>query len=222
MARVLHQEYIQDPVVGLIGIHRVEFQGSTGQTLTFPAFAGTSQPVRVVNQVTSSAPATAVLASAITCSGIGIATETLVIGGITYTFRAAVGVVAPFDVFIGVADAGVSLSANILKAINGEVAPGVVGPGTPPNAMVYATAQTTKIIDLTARFPGATGNIAVTETIRNGSVNTPLAGGAGIPITSYVTSASTGAVTFSGMVAGDVVDLVTYHGSASLNYTSAA
>jgi len=91
------------------------------------------------------------------------------IGGVVYTFAAAV--VDPYDVLIGVDDD--ATASNLAASINGDVL------GTPANPLVSASAAT-NVVTLTALIKGEAGNdIALAETGDFTLSGATLAGGSG-------------------------------------------
>lgn len=105
---------------------------------------------------------------ALTISAItGANTQTVSIGGITYTFNTALTNTAN-NVLIG-ADA-TAMGANLAAAINAGAGAGTTyGTGTVANPSVTASANT-GVVTVTARTPGASGNaIVIGETLTNGA-----------------------------------------------------
>lgn len=105
----------------------------------------------------------------LTLSGNAVADETVVVGGKTYTWKAAPTTVAN-EVEVG-ASASVSID-NLIAAINLDPAgSGVVyGSLTTINANVSAAAGAGDTMVVTARVPGVAGNsITSTETMTNGA-----------------------------------------------------
>lgn len=99
-----------------------------------------------------------------------VAAETVSVGGIDYTFVAAI--VDPYDVLIGATDD--DTAANLAASINGNVL------GTPANPLVSAEAAT-NVVTVTALIKGAAGNAitlaeAATDVTLSGAT---LAGGSG-------------------------------------------
>lgn len=88
--------------------------------------------------------------------------ETVTIGGVVYTFRAALA--AAYDVLIGAA--GTNTRDNLLNAINKGAGEGsTYGTGTVQHPQVVAASNGTLAIDLTARkTTAATGTVALAET----------------------------------------------------------
>jgi hypothetical protein len=119
-------------------------------------------------------------AKALTISAItGANTQTVTIGGVTYTFNTALTNTAN-NVLIG-ADA-TAMGANLAAAINAGAGAGTTyGTGTVANPSVTASASL-GVVTVTARTPGSSGNaIAIAETLTNGSWAggaTTLSGGA--------------------------------------------
>lgn len=104
----------------------------------------------------------------LTVTGQPIAAETVVLGAVTYTFRASVTTVAN-EVLIG-ADAAASL-ANLKAAINLEAGSGTkYGSLTVVHPTVEAFAITATTLKVRAKVGGTAGNaLASTETLTNGS-----------------------------------------------------
>lgn len=128
-------------------------------------------------KITAVTPATGTLTS----DGTNVAaTETVVVGGVTYTFRAAVGVTAN-EVLVG-ADAAASLQ-NLFDAINATAAKSgtTFGSATVANPIVIATKVTETTVVVKSRTPGAEGNfVPSTETSAHLAWGgTTLSGGAG-------------------------------------------
>lgn len=100
----------------------------------------------------------------LTSTGVNVtAADTVTIGGVVYTFRAAVGTTAN-EVLIG-ADASATLQ-NLYDAINATAAVSGTkfGSLTVENPFVVATAKTATTVVVKARVVGALGNfIATTE-----------------------------------------------------------
>lgn len=133
---------------------------------------------------------TAIAASlALTISAITSAnTQTVVIGGQTYTLNTALTDTAN-NVLIG-ADT-TAMAANLAAAINAGAGSGTTyGTGTVANASVTATSAL-GVLTVTAKTPGTAGNsVAVSETLTNASWAggaTALAGGANATTTGQMT-----------------------------------
>lgn len=148
--------------------------GSTGlgTAVTFVLIANTN----IVSSLTSSAIAASLL---LTFTGVGIATETVVVGATTYTYRASVSTTAN-EVKIGASAA--ESAANLISAINASAGGGTTyGSLTVANANSSAAAGAGTTVLVSAKTPGTAGNsIAVSETLTNGSWAggaTALAGG---------------------------------------------
>jgi len=116
----------------------------------------------------------------LTFSGNAVAAETVVVGGVTYTWRASVGSTAN-EVLVG-ADAAAS-AQNLYDAINAtaSVSGTKYGSATVKNPLVKATAVTATTVVVKAKTAGTIGNlIASTETMTNGAWGAALlAGGTG-------------------------------------------
>lgn len=127
-------------------------------------------------------------AQTLTLSGNAVANETVVVGGVTYTWKASVATTAN-EVKIG-ADAATS-AQNLYDAINATAsASGVTfGSLTTANPRVKASAVTATTVVVSALTPGEVGNlIASTETMTNGAWGAAtLAAGAG-NVNDYITS----------------------------------
>jgi hypothetical protein len=116
-------------------------------------------------------------AGVFTLAGIPVDTETVVIGGVTYTFVDTLAVA--FDVLIGVS-ASATLD-NLIAAINGSAGEGsTYGTGTTAHPTVTAAAGVGDTMDVTASTGGVAGNsIGTTTTAADGSWGSPtLTGGA--------------------------------------------
>lgn len=137
--------------------------GSTGASTekVFRLEANTN----IIAKLTSSAVA-ASLALTITLI-TGANTQTVVIGGQTYTFNTSLTNTAN-NVLIG-ADV-TAMAANLASAINAGAGAGTTyGTGTVANAYVTATSAL-GVLTVTAKTAGSSGNsIAVSETLTNGS-----------------------------------------------------
>lgn len=114
--------------------------------------------------VTGTAPTTT-----LTSTGVAVAAETMIIGGVTYTFRAAVTNTVPNEIKIGAA--ATNTLDNIKDAINGTSAVGVPGTdysqATVRNPLVTAGAKTATTLVFTATDTNVGGNSATTETLTN-------------------------------------------------------
>jgi hypothetical protein len=104
-------------------------------------------------------------------------TETVTIGGLTYTFQTTL-VDAANNVLIG-ATASDSID-NLIAAIMGTAGAGTTyGTGTPVNTSATAAAGAGDTMDVTAKAPGTAGNnVATTETLTNGSFGAATLAGA--------------------------------------------
>ncbi len=108
-------------------------------------------------------------AKALTISAItGADTQTVVIGGQTYTFNTSLTNTAN-NVLIG-ASAG-AMGDNLAAAINAGTGAGTLyGVGTVANASVTAVSNGSGVVTVTAITGGTTGNsIAISETLTNGA-----------------------------------------------------
>ena len=128
------------------------------------------------------APATyggaAKASGALTFSGLALADETVVIDGVTYTFKAALTPAAG-EVLIGADAAG--CASNLTDAINGNVANAdtTYGAGNGAHSSVVATLNGA-VVELQAENPGQAGEVATTETLTNGAFGAAtLTGGIG-------------------------------------------
>jgi len=230
MARVLHQEFYRDPVAGLIGIHRIQFDSAAPASeaaLTFPRFQNVSS-VAVVGGTAGGQPIGDTVTASLT--GLFNATicvdgETITVGGVIYTTRAgALATPATAYSFVGPAVAATKL-ANFINAVNG-VADGVtVGTGTRPNPSVYAVATgVAGTVGIYARRAGTAGNAIIVAENCAGAIfawtagATALAGGTGVVVGASVLTGTTNQIFFDGFSTGDVIDVVTGHGTSSLNY----
>lgn len=103
----------------------------------------------------------------LTLTGNAVAAETVVIGAVTYTWRASVGATAN-EVLVG-ASASASLD-NLKSAVNADGNTAVYGSATVANPGVGAGAKTATTLQLYAKAAGTGGNaLASTETMTNGS-----------------------------------------------------
>lgn len=105
----------------------------------------------------------------LTFAGNAVAAETVVVGGVTYTWRAAVTTTAN-EVLVGASAA--ASAQNLYDAINATAAQSGVtfGSLTVVNPQVRASAVTATTVVVQAKLPGSVGNlIASTETMTNGS-----------------------------------------------------
>jgi hypothetical protein len=117
----------------------------------------------------------------LTASGVFTDTQTVVVGGKTYTTQTTLTNVDG-NVFIG-ADASTTLQ-NLMDAINLTGTPGTqYAAAMTRNAQVYASAKTATTLVVKAKVPGTIGNlITSTETQTNASWGAGnLAGGSGDP-----------------------------------------
>lgn len=142
----------------------------------------------------------------LTVTGQPLDTETVVVGGKTYTFQATLTNVDG-NVKIG-ADAATSL-ANLKAAVNlGAGAGTAYATAMTANLKVVATTLTATTLVFSAQVPGDIGNlIASTETLTNGSFGAGLlAGGSGNIATDIRTLLAAEQVNAS--VAQKLVDMV--------------
>lgn len=116
----------------------------------------------------------------LTFAGNAVAAETVVIGSVTYTWRASVTTTAN-EVLVGVSAA--ASAQNLFDAINVTPAQSGVTYGslTTQHPQVRASAVTATTVVVQARVPGVIGNlIATTETMTVGSFGAAtLASGSG-------------------------------------------
>lgn len=116
--------------------------------------------------VTATAPTTT-----LTLSGNAVAAETITIGGVTYTFRAAVTNTVPNEIKIGAA--ATNTLDNIKDAVNCTAYVAVVGTdyssSTKRNPLVTAGAKNATTIVFTTTDTNIGGSTATTETMTNGS-----------------------------------------------------
>jgi hypothetical protein len=105
----------------------------------------------------------------ITSSGVAVAGETITIGSVTYTWRAAVTNTIPNEVKIGAAATN-SLD-NLKDAINGTSAVGAPGTeysqATKRHPLVTAGAKAATTLVVTATDTNIGGTLATTETMTN-------------------------------------------------------
>jgi len=120
------------------------------------------------NQTASAITATAPTTT-LTSSGVAVAAETMTIGGVTYTFRAAVTNTIPNEIKIGAA--ATNTLDNIKDAINGTAVVAVVGTDysspTKRNPLVTAGTKTATTLVLTTTDTNVGGSTATTETMTN-------------------------------------------------------
>lgn len=107
----------------------------------------------------------------LTLSGNAVAAETITVGGVTYTFRAAVTNTVPNEIKIGAA--ATNTLDNIKDAINATASVAVVGTdyssATKRNPLVTAGAKNSTTVVITATDTNIGGSTATTETMTNGS-----------------------------------------------------
>lgn len=154
---------------------------------------------QTLTAITATAPTTT-----LTSSGVAVAAETVTIGPVTYTWRAAVTNTVPNEVKIGAAATN-SLD-NLKDAINGTAVVAVVGTdysqSTVRHPLVTAGTKTATTLVVTVTDANTNGTLATTETMTNWAFTgaTLSAGTLGAAV---VTDTSTGTRnTFAG-VAGD-------------------
>jgi len=115
--------------------------------------------------VTGTAPTTT-----LTSSGVAVAAETMTIGGVTYTFRAAITSASPANE-IKIGAAATNTLDNIKDAINGTALVGAPGTeyssATKRNPLVTAGAKNATTLVLTATDTNVGGSTATTETMTN-------------------------------------------------------
>lgn len=115
----------------------------------------------------------------LTFSGNAVANETVVVGGVTYTWKASVTTTAN-EVLVG--GTAAASAQNLYDAINLTGTPGTqYGSLTVKNPQVRARAVTATTVVMQSRTPGVVGNlIASTETMTNGAFGAAtLTGGTG-------------------------------------------
>lgn len=117
--------------------------------------------------VREAAGATVAATGVLTLTGNAVAGETVTIGGVVYTFRAAL--VGAYDVLVGAA--ATNSIDNLIAAINGTAGEGsTYGTGTVAHPTVGAAAGVGDTMDVTADTAGAAGNsTGTTETMTAGS-----------------------------------------------------
>jgi hypothetical protein len=116
--------------------------------------------------ITGTAPTTT-----LTLSGNAVAAETITIGNVTYTFRAAVTNTVPNEIKIGAA--ATNTLDNIKDAINGTASVAVVGTdysqATKRHPVVTAGAKNATTVVIAPADTNVAGTIATTETMTNGA-----------------------------------------------------
>jgi hypothetical protein len=114
--------------------------------------------------ITGTAPTTT-----LTSTGVAVAAETMTIGGVTYTFRAAVTNTVPNEIKIGVA--ATNTLDNIKDAINGTSVVGVPGTdysqATARHPQVTAGTKTATTLIIASTDTNANGALPTTETMTN-------------------------------------------------------
>jgi len=114
--------------------------------------------------VTGTAPTTT-----LTSTGVAVAGETMTIGGVTYTFRAAVTNTVPNEIKIGAA--ATNTLDNIKDAINGTALVGAPGSeysqATVRHPNVTAGAKTATTLVIASTDTNTSGSMATTETMTN-------------------------------------------------------
>jgi hypothetical protein len=146
------------------------------QTLVARTVVGFNEAREIVTATQTAVPAVAAT-NALTFAGVGIAAETITIGAVTYTLRAAVTTVAN-EVLIGATAA--DTANNLIAAINRGAGAGTTyGSLTLVHPTVSARSTASGVVGLVAKAPGVGGNaIATTETGTNISFATAtMAGG---------------------------------------------
>jgi hypothetical protein len=107
----------------------------------------------------------------LTLSGNAVAAETITIGGVTYTFRAAVTNTVPNEIKIGAA--ATNTLDNIKDAINGTASVAVVGTdysqATKRHPVVTAGTKTATTLVIAPADVNVGGSIPTTETMTNGA-----------------------------------------------------
>lgn len=97
----------------------------------------------------------------LTFSGVGSADETVTIGSVTYTLKAAPAAANEIDIG-ATAD---ETADNLVAAINGGAGEGTAyGTGTDPHPQVVASKGASGVVELQARQAGQAGEVATTET----------------------------------------------------------
>jgi flagellar hook protein FlgE len=135
----------------------------------------------------------------LTMAALPVATQTVTVGGQTYTFTAAAPAAGTNDVLIGATVA--ETTANLVNAINGNYAdaagtstPGGYGTGTVANPSATAVDAGNGVINFTANATGSTGDFAATSA-GTGSANLTWNTGAGANGVAGVANTWTYAVT---------------------------
>jgi flagellar hook protein FlgE len=135
----------------------------------------------------------------LTMAALPVATQTVTVGGQTYTFTAAAPAAGTNDVLIGATVA--ETTANLVNAINGNYAdaagtptPGGYGTGTVANPSAAAVDAGNGVINFTANATGSTGDFAATSA-GTGSANLTWNTGAGANGVAGVANTWTYAVT---------------------------
>jgi hypothetical protein len=116
--------------------------------------------------ITGTAPTTT-----LTLSGNAVAAETITIGGVTYTFRAAVTNTVPNEIKVGTA--ATNTLDNIKDAINGTASVAVPGTdysqATKRHPLVTAGAKNATTVVIAPADTNVGGTVATTETMTNGA-----------------------------------------------------
>jgi flagellar hook protein FlgE len=135
----------------------------------------------------------------LTMAALPVATQTVTVGGQTYTFTAAAPAAGTNDVLIGATVA--ETTANLVNAINGNYAdaagtptPGGYGTATVANPSATAVDAGNGVINFTANATGTTGDFAATSA-GAGSANLTWSNGAGANGVAGVANTWTYAVT---------------------------
>lgn len=109
----------------------------------------------------------------LTLTGRAVAGETIVVGGVTYTWRASVTL--PNEVKVGASTAAHDVLA-LVAAINASASTTLYGAGTVANPYWSAADGTGDTVDLTALAVGPTSGPANSETMSNASFGSMTAG----------------------------------------------
>lgn len=150
--------------------------------------------------ITGTAPTTT-----LTLSGNAVAAETITIGNVTYTFRAAVTNTVPNEIKIGAA--ATNTLDNIKDAINATAAVAVPGTdyssATKRHPLVTAGAKNATTVVIAPADTNVGGTVATTETMTNGAF-TGAALSAGTLGALVIANPNTGVKDNIGGLAGDV------------------
>jgi len=240
MARVIHQEYYRDAVLGHIGMHQVQIISLTQGVDSFP-IPPVSAPANaeIVGMTMAVTPVAA--SGTLTSSGQPANNDIIRVGDHDYTFKTNLTPAAN-EIHIGTNTTNTFL--NLVAAImgnNGTAASQAAGTGygaaTIANSMVNAAVTggngtTTAVTTFTAKIAGAFGNgIPFMSTTGgtfavNGVTNGTFAGTTGLlsgglggsdPACVVVVGGTAGVlsvVNLLGFSVGDVVNVITYHGGS--------